>query len=907
MQFLKGIQRQGLGVALAASLFLTGFHPVWADSTPHVVVQTLSSGQTVYVEPLHAEPIVTIDTWVNTGSAQENPENNGVSHFLEHLLFKGTPSHPVGQIDQILESRGAEFNAATSNDFTHYHITTNTRYFKEALALHADMLANATINTPELDRERKVVQEEINRSLDNPQRKAYIELEKALFGAHPYAMDTLGPKSNIQDLPRESILGYYHQWYQPANFKTVIAGDIDPTQAVADVDVAFSKAYGATPRPGKGEPTKYPVEPLNAPKAVVLSDPNLSVAYLTLGFLAPPASRPKESAALDVAALILGQGDSSRLNRVLKEDQQLVNDVNASNSTQQQASLFVFNAETQPDKREAAQKALLAELARFKAQGPTEAEMAKAKRQVVKDFAFLNESTEGVAQSIGYNVTIATLDDYTHYVDLVNSVSAADVKAAVNQYLDLPKSVWVTTLPGTVSDSDKAQVAETTKTLLAQAPLAPTASPSVSAPEAAPAQAILTQTLPSGATLIMKPSPQTETVALSIFAKGGQLSESRPGTAALMARLLLKGTQTRSAESLHETLESQGLDISASADKDTVQVTATSLKTDFDKLLWLLSDVLLSPAFTQSELDKERTDMLDGIRSNRDTPSGLLFEKLTEALYPGHPYGAVGAQVEAALPKVTRRDVESYYQKAFSPQNLVITLVGNVDTSSAKDSLAQLMAQLAAKNTQSAQQAPKPVVPLKKPVEVAAQKPEQAATWIAYGWQAPSIHQQKDYVTLKVINTLLGSGLSSRLFVDLREKQGLAYHVSSLFPSSQEAGRFVMYIGTDPKNEAQVLRGFDAEIERLKTEPVSAEELERVKSKLTGQFALAHESNASQAYYLGLFQISGVGYGFDASYPTLVDAVTPQDILTLSQTLFNQPKVVAIVSPKAVRTEAGAQ
>ena len=198
--------------------------------TPTIVEARLPTGQNLYIKEDHSRPIVTIDTWVKTGSVNETAENNGVSHFLEHLLFKGTERYGPGQIDRLLESRGAQFNAATSDDFTHFYITTAPAYFEEALALHADMMTHAAIPPKELPQERKVVQEEINRADDNPSRQLYVELSRRMYGTHGYGMDTLGPKENIARIPRENILAYYHYWYQPRNFNTIIVGDIDPNK-----------------------------------------------------------------------------------------------------------------------------------------------------------------------------------------------------------------------------------------------------------------------------------------------------------------------------------------------------------------------------------------------------------------------------------------------------------------------------------------------------------------------------------------------------------------------------------------------------------------------------------------------------------------------------------------------------
>lgn len=882
--------------------------------TPQIHATTLASGHQVYIQEIHTQPIVTIDTWVNTGSAQETPHNNGVSHFLEHLLFKGTPKHPLGEIDKLLESRGAVFNAATSDDFTHYHITTATPYYREALELHADMLLNASINTPELDRERHVVQEEINRALDNPSRKLFIQFNRLMYGNHPYALDTLGPKANIQNLSREEILDYYHRWYQPENFKTVIVGDVDPAEALTAVKEAFENAYNEQSRPKAETPRLNPVAPLEQSRTAVLTDPNLSANHWILGFQAPPVEDRQANYALDIAAMVLGKGASSRLNHRIREQQQLVSSIGAGNSTQQQAGAFYIYAQLKPENRQAAVKAILDELARFKAQGPTQDEMQKAKTQVIKDFAFSTESTEGVASTIGYNVTIATLEDYTQYVSNLQNVTAEDVKKAVNQYLRFDRAVLVEALPeknvtaSAVSAMEKENLA--LLSAMAANPVArasATDAKKASTGEATTSDGVTKTVLANGTTLLMKPSPSTQTVALSIFARGGRLAEPRPGVSAMTARLLTRGTQSRTSHEIREQLESLGLTLGVTSAEDYFQVSAASVSTDLAHLLLMLEDVLTRPTFPQDELEKERKLMLHELQTSRDHPSNLMVEKLTEALYPDHPYGYVGQKLEETLPHITREDVQRYYRHQMQPENLVIAVAGNFDPAWMKSGLEQIVVQLPADPANDILTTTLPnVKPLPADKMVETGKPEQADAWIAYGWLAPDIANTRDYTALKLINTLLGSGLSSRLFVNLREKQGLAYNVSSSYPSTLKNGRFMMFIGTDPKNIDKALAGFNSEIRRLQQEPLSDEELENTKSRLIGLFALAHETNANQAFYLGFYETLGVGYGFDAEYPHIIRRITAQDIQRVAQTYLNRPRVTTIVAPKTVRTETEA-
>lgn len=863
--------------------------------TPKVEEYKLPTGQTLYIKEDHSQPIVTIDTWVKTGSVNENAKINGVSHFLEHLLFKGTDKYKPGEIDRMLEARGSQFNAATSDDFTHYYITTATPYFEESLRLHADMMLNAAVPDAELPQERKVVQEEINRANDNPDRQLYVELAKLMYGAHGYGYDTLGPKENIANIPRSSILEYYHYWYQPQNFNTIIVGDINPEQAKKLVSEVFPAPPFQAPKDYKAPKVGLVTAPKLA-QSKVLENPNISQAYTAIGILGPAQQNPEDVYALDIAMLALGSGKSSRLYRALKETKPLATGVSAGNYTQKYSGLIVVNAESKPENRDAVKQEIINQLKTLKTAGITQAELDKAKTQYIKDFVFENESTNGTASSIGYNVTIGSLQDYLNHVSNVEKVTLEKVQTALDKYLQLDKAVMVELLPSIMKANLKAEGDANLALLQATATQATGSSPSASANSQTAAKVDIHKTvLPNGMTLLAKPRKDSSTVAIKLFVKGGQGVESIPGTAALTSSLMMQGTQSRSAEALSRELESKGMSLSVSADDDFIEITGNAIQEDIGELFAVLKDVLNNPTFSPTEITKKKEQLKQAIEANRDNPSSLAFENLALALYPNHPYGNEGKRVEANLDKISRQDLLDYYHLYFSPQNMVVSVVGNFDEETLKNYLTSLYPSCPScqRSTIST-----PAVPsLAKSKTVTEEKPQLSATWLAQGWLVPPIREQKDYVALKVLNSLLGTGMSSRLFVDLREKQGLAYVVGSMYPTREEKSRFVAYIGTDPANTSKVQEGFTQEIKRLQTEPVPDSELAEAKSKLIGSFALAHDSNMNQAYYLGLYEVIGAGYQFDQQYPDLIEQISATDIQRVAQTVFSGPSVISLVKP----------
>lgn len=907
----NGLKKRGLAVLLAVCIPVVSGVSVFAQgistgALSNVHAYTLPSGQRVYIRENRAQPIVTIDTWVNVGSVNEVPQNNGVSHFLEHLLFKGTDQYAPGEIDRLLESKGSKFNAATSNDYTHYYITAASPFFEETLKLHASMLRRATLPPEELERERKVVQEEINRATDNPNFKRFSALSRLMYPGHGYGMETLGPKQNIADIPREDILAYYQHWYQPQNFNTVISGDVDPEQALALVQQYFEQPPAVASKASYTPPAVSAPPIIDKPRSTVLKDPGVSQAYVTLGFPAPSIEEREETYALDVAMMALGAGVSSRLYQELHEKNPLVRSIGAGNMTQKYAGLLYVDAEMKPENREKAKLEIFRQLQHLKERGITAEELDKAQTQTIKDFIFRNEATTDVAKGIGYNVTIGNLQDYTEYVANIQKVTLADVKDALTRYLDYNKAVIVELLPEDkkpVAAEERRNVALLEQARDGQLPLSAVSQVAESDSEAT---ALVTETrLANGMTLLSKPTKGSQTVAIKIFVKGGQVAEAVPGVSSLMASSLLKGTTHRSAEALSQELESRGMGLSASSHEDFVEITATAISEDLGELFLVLQDVLTDPAFDPEEVEKIKSHLKQSIKASRDNPSSIAMENLAISLYPEHPYGHVGKRIEPHLEAITRDQLVDFYRQTFVPENMVVAVVGDFAPEVVQNYLESGAASLVGVAGATAAKVASPA-PLVTPQRVEEQRPIKGATWIAQGWLAPPVNDQ-DYVPLKVLNSLLGTGMSSRLFVNLRDKQGLAYAVSSAYPSLANTSHFFLFIGTDPKNQETVLRGFNHEIDRLKTEPVPLEELEAAKDKLRGTFALQHETNSNQAFYLGFYEAIGVGHQFDEQYPGLIEQVTAEDIQRVANTYFSAPEVVSIVAPQAADEKQGVQ
>ena len=382
---------------------------------------------------------------------------------------------------------------------------------------------------------------------------------------------------------------------------------------------------------------------------------------------------------------------------------------------------------------------------------------------------------------------------------------------------------------------------------------------------------------------------------MSILVKGGELIEPTPGISNLIAKTLMKGTANRNSDEISRELLNSGIIISPSSNPDYFEIQVKSTTSDFNKAFDILSDIIENPVFNPADVEKAKKDIILDIQESRDTPSSLAFEEFERAMYPNHPYGYVGAVIEKNMPTITRDNVLTFYKESFIPQNMVVSVSGNVNNKDLIDKFSKFTSDPSGKviNIENLKNQYKALtqgefVPVVKTT---------SSAWEILGWPVSGISEMKDFASLKILNSILGSGMSSRLFIDLREKQGLAYEISSVYPTRLDSSFFVMYMGTDPKNLSIAKNGFLKEINKIKIDPISDKELIEAKQKLIGQFALSQETNQEKAHSLGWFEVLGKGYKFNYEYPDIINSVTVSDVMNAANKYFNNPYIMTVVGP----------
>lgn len=835
-------------------------------------VYKLDNGQTVVIQEVKTNPIVTIDTWIKTGSINENAQNNGVSHFLEHLFFKGSTNHGPGEFDKILETKGAITNAATSKDFTHYYVTIPSKDFDLALEMHSDMLLHPLIPRKELEKERKVVIEEIMKDANSPNTLVYDNLVNMLYTNHPYKRKVIGKADIISTIQREQILDYYNKYYNPSNMVTVIVGDVDAASAIEKVKFDFNGEYK--------KPLKhvYPKEKILTSQAKNIAYADTQSGYMLIGFRGTKID-DKDSYALDVLSTILGDGRSSIFYRTIKEQKQLAYSIGAVNTGFKDDGIFYISANFSPDKCAKLEENIFAEIKNVQKHGVTQDQLRLAKNIIERDTYYERESISNIAGEIGY--TFVTTDDikyYETYLENIKKVTAEDVKRVAIKYLGKDKSAVSIVLPET---SKEVKISNITK-------------------QPQPAKLISenknTQKyeLSNGSTLLLTPNQVNDIVAVSIFSKGGELTETIPGTADLTASVLTKGTKKYSSLELAQFLEDNGIKVVPSANADSFTITVLTTKNEYDKTLDILNEIINNAALDDYEIEKARTDKLNAIKKSKDIPLNLAIDNYKTYIFENTPYSISNKILEKTLPQITQEDIKAYYDKAFFPQNVVISINGNVDKEKTINEFTKIFNN---KNGEKFDYSKYSIPSLKEGKKITTSVKDLKTDWIIIGWQTPGVLSRKDYATLQVIDSLLGAGMSSRLFKNLRDKDGLAYQLGSQYSPNVLKGAFIVYIGTNPENLNYAQSRMLEEVFRLKKEFVGSKELQEAKDKLLGHYIIGQETNLDKATTIGWFEASGRGYKFDDQYAQLINSVTESDIIEVANKYFNNNYVLSIVKP----------
>jgi len=436
-----------------------------ASSSP--VIRQLPNGLTIIVEQMPIDA-VNLSIWLNMGSVVEPDEINGMAHFLEHMIFKGTPEIACGEFERLVEERGAVTNAATSQDYTNYYITTAPKDFAALAPLQVELVMNPSFDAEHFERERPVILEEIRRAEDSPQRRTFYRSMEMCFDELPYRRPVLGPTSVIEGLSAQQMRAFHRTWYQPQNMTAVVVGNLPVDDMIRVIEASFEQALArrsagaASPEENRANanpvlveqiPSTQPEAPFTTLRRHEYTDDTLQQARLVMGWRVPGMCDLDQTYALDVVASILSRGRTARLIDDLRERRHLVNSISASNLSFGNQGVFYISAKVSVDNLEAAESAILAHIERLHNVPVTASELARVQTTVANRYVFGSETPSDRAGLYGYyQAMTGNIHHALGYPAHIRNISAAAVQAAVRQYLPL-HAYGVVTLKPSAEDS----------------------------------------------------------------------------------------------------------------------------------------------------------------------------------------------------------------------------------------------------------------------------------------------------------------------------------------------------------------------------------------------------------------------------------------------------------------------
>jgi zinc protease len=835
---------------------------------PGVRLTTLENGLTLIVREDHSAPVVSAQAWCRAGSIDEGKWlGAGLSHMLEHMLFKGTTKRPPGKIDQEVQDAGGYMNAYTSFDRTVYWINVPNTGAKVAIDILCDIMQNATLPADEMVKEKQVILREMDMNQDDPGQKSARRLFETAYTRSPYRFTVIGYPDIFNEVQREDVYNYYKEKYAPNNIFFVVTGDINAKEVETQIREGFAQAK-ARPMP----PYVYPQEPRQMAARTILEEAPIELAHFHMSWHIPEL-RHADVPILDVLATLLGSGRSCRLFRQVREKKGLVTSVDAWTYTPGNPGLFGMSAVTEPDKFEPARDAMLAELERMRTEMVSPEELGKAVKQFTAATLSSRKTMQGQAQDLGGSWMVSSdLNFSARYLESVKKITPAELLRVAREYLT-----------------------EENRTLYGLLP-AGTGPKSVDCADKFTDRPIQKFDFPNGLRLLVKEDHRLPFVEFRAVLKGGVLAETPAinGIALLMSKMLLQGTGRRSAEQIALEIESVGGSIESYGGNNSFGVNAEVLSSDFDTGLDMVTDVMLNPAFPKDAFEREKEIQLGNIKAQKDELLSLCGKMMRRGLFGDGGYGLSTLGTEQTMQTLEPAMIRDMHQKLAVPNNCVLAIFGDVK---ADDVRAAVEKKFGAWKKGADALAKLPEASAAHSILRIVETKEKKQAVMVIGFPGTSVYSPDRYA-LELIQESC-SDLGSRLFTRIREKLGLAYYVGAQNFLGLSPGYFAFYVGTDPEKVELVESELLKEAEVLRKEGLTEEELKRAKAKVVGQKKIARQDLGSYAMTTSLDELYGLGYGYTESEDTKYESVTVEQTKLVAQKYLRPDAfVIAIIKPE---------
>lgn len=829
---------------------------------------TLSNGLTVVFKEDHASALASVQMWVKTGSIHEGAfMGSGVSHYLEHMLFKGTDKRDAQALTQEIHQVGGHFNAYTTYDRTVYYIDVPAESVGIAMDVLADMSFHSKLTDADCASERDVILREIDMGMDDPDRQSFQSFTSTAFRHHPYRYPVIGERTLFERLTPADLRTYYHSRYTPNNMVLVVVGAIELEAFSKLVDTYYS-AYPMQPL----TPVYIEREPLQmAPRySRLVGDYNITRGMI--GYKVPGLSHA-DAPCLDMLSALLGQGQSAILNQRVREELKLVHQIDTSCWNPGEGGIFWVSYTCDEGKREAVDEAVFAVLREVAQHGVPEPLLQKAMRQAMVGEVNVRKTMGGQAARLGAaEVSVGDLGYPRIFLERLNQVTVADLQRAVKHYFK-PSSLTAVSL-----EPEGVQV-------VAQGAKQPVRLNDFEEVK-----------FSNGARLLMQQTPSFPKVHFRVVCLGGPLWEpvDKRGATGILATLLTKDTQHKSARAVAESIEFLGGTFNEFAGNNTFGLGMELLSGDINTGFEIIQDSLLAHDFKQTTFELERDGQIASILEDEDEIVDYGKRKLREKFFGSHPYAVDALGTVDSVKQLTLDDIEALAKVLLVAPNVVVSVGGSFDRDLVIDKLGKVLKQLP-EVTFNSEPTPFTGVGAVGRFQETLDR-EQAVVFQAY----PDVGiAHDDYYVSEVMDEMF-SGMSSQLFQKVREQQGLAYYIGSSRMIGIKAGMFYFYSGTQPSQAAAVLDEIDKEIARVQAGDIGDAELKACQTRLKVQKRMALQSPGGRVMNAALNVLYGIPLNAWRNYDASIDAVSIERLRAFAQLHFTKAKEVRlVVGPEA--------
>ena len=864
----------------------------------------LPNGLGLLLRESHRAAVAEFQIWAKVGSADEHPGEEGLAHFHEHMLFKGTGKRGVGEVAGAIEGIGGRINAYTSYDTTVYHATVPIAGLDDAIDVLVDMVRFSRFDPDEIAREIEVVLDEIRRSDDSPHSVCAEALFAAAYQVHPYRAPILGPAANVARFDREKVQRFFRRWYAPDNLLVVACGDFEAPALAAKIARAFAGAEPAGARRDR------PIEPVQSGLRSLLLRRPFERATLELAWPAVSLAHA-DTPYLDLLAFVLGEGESSRLVRRVKERDGAVDGIDCSCYTPLDAGLFSVSADLDADRMPAALEAIAREIDWVRREVVEDDELEKARANFLASEHFERESVGGQARKLGsFQVLAGDPDRERIYLDAIRSATAGDLLRVAQRYL-LPDRLTVAAVLPEASPPDLDDKAVAQALARGHERVAMIAVPPLRLPPDTDAKAQLTQPrtqptasgvpeivsyrLPNGAALHVEPRREVPVVALRGALLGGLLieDERNAGITHFVTSMWMRGTRAHGNAELAHAIESIAAEIDPFAGRNSFGLGLEALSERFLPALDLFAEVLLEPAFEPDELERERKDTLAALARREDRLGARVFDIFAQAQWRTHPYRLPIIGNVETVSSFTREDLIAHHARWLRGGNLVLAVSGDVDPDAVAEAIAH---RLNALDPGEFVWTEPPVEPAPREIREVELRKDRAQAHLVVGFRGLTLHDP-DRFALEVIAQLL-AGQGGRLFLELRDRRGLAYAVNAMNIEGLAPGLFAVYVATSPDKLDESKQSIFAELRTLLESPPPAVELERARRYLAGNFEIDRQRAAARAAHMAADARYGLGPDAQRRYTEQVLAVSADDVLRVARRIVDlDAYTLAVVHP----------